>query len=164
MYLTAVKIHAACGVVDAQAAVFVHARLLAQPLPVMAHTPECDPESGKKLVHGKRLCQIIVRPGVERCDLVGVLAAGGYHDYGHIAPRPYLFYDLDAVGVGKPKVKYHDLRLIRQSFHYCARSGGRYAVLVILRLHRRSHELCNGIVVLNDQYLCLVHRFLPPVS
>ena len=164
MYLAAVKIHAACGVIDTQAAVFVHARLLAQPLPVVAHTAECDPQPCKKFVHGKRLCQIIVRPGVERCDLVGILAAGRHHDYGHIAPCPYLFYDLDAVGVGKSEVEYHDLRLIRQRLHYGARSRGCDAVLIVLRLHRRRHELCNGVIVLNDQYLCLVHRFLPPVS
>ena len=66
-----------------------------------AEPPQRDPQSCQKLRNGKGFCQIIVCPGVQRVDFVGIFTPGADDDDGYIRPRTDPADACDAVQMAK---------------------------------------------------------------
>ncbi len=61
----------------------------------------------------ERLGQVVVRTGVERLDLVGLLRARGQHDDRDRRPAAEIADEVDAVAIGKSEVEDDEIRLAR---------------------------------------------------
>ena len=98
--LVAVETDGSCRVVDAQAAV-LEERLLA--CGIVRHISQValgGAQAREQLADREGLGEVVVSPGVERLDLVGVVGARGQNDDRHRRPGAYALDDLDAVEVG----------------------------------------------------------------
>ena len=78
---------------------------------------ECRPQPREQLVDAERLRDVVVRAGVERGDLLALLADGREDEDRDARPRPQLAADVDPAPVGEDEVE--DDRLGR------ANGGGR---------------------------------------
>jgi len=58
-----------------------------------------DPHAGEKLVHSEWFGEIVVRPRVERFNLVGFSPPRGQHQDGRATPLPYLANELHAIAI-----------------------------------------------------------------
>ncbi len=74
-----------------------------------------DPQAREQLAHPERLGEVIVGAGVERRDLVALLAAGGEHDDRHVAPLPQPPDHLQAVEIGQAQVEDDEVGLARSA-------------------------------------------------
>ena len=114
-------------------------------------------QAGQQLVHGKGLGQVVVRAGVQRVDLVGVLAAGRDDDDGQLRPGADLADDLHAVHVRQAQVQQEDVRALGGGLEHRLHAGCGGVVAVALRLQRGGDQVLDRAVVLNDQNERLVH-------
>ena len=78
------------------------------------------PQPCQQFVHGKGLRQVIVRPGIQRPDFIGILRSGTDHNDRHIRPRTDFPYDLHAVHIRESQIKQHNIRIMRQRLHHRA--------------------------------------------
>ena len=65
----------------------------------------------QQLAHAEGLGHVVVGAGVERGDLVALLAARGEHDDRHLAPLPQPADHLQAVHIGQAQVQNDDVGL-----------------------------------------------------
>ena len=90
-----------------------HAQYIAR-LPDHAATTQQRTTAARELHERKRLGQIVVGTGVERANLIRVLAARRDHDNRHARPSAYRLNHLDAIHVGQAQVEQHDARRLRR--------------------------------------------------
>ena len=105
----------------------------------------------EKLTNREGLAHVVVGAGVQRADLVRVLAARADHDDGHDGPRADGADDLDAVDVGKPQVKQDDVRRGRCGERDSLATRGRALVRVAVRVERGRDEGADLRVVLDHE-------------
>ena len=64
----------------------------------------------QQFLHPEGLDHIILRPGIQRGDLAGLVAADRQHDHRRRGPGPDLGQHRQAVGIGQAKVEDHQRR------------------------------------------------------
>jgi len=118
------------------------------------------PHPGLQLQNVEGLGDVVVRPTLEADDLVGVLAAGGEHDDGHVGELPDAHTGLEPVDLGHHQIQDDEIE--------GAAAGQLHRLLpVIARLHLVALALQVELDAL-DQHLLVVyhqyfHRFSSPV-
>ena len=76
-------------------------------------TPERRANARKQLLDRKRLGQVVVGAGIERANLVRILAARRDHNDRHARPCTHRLHHLDAVHIGQAQIEKHDARRLR---------------------------------------------------
>jgi len=75
--------------------------------------PQRRPEPGEQLVDAEGLRYVVVGAGVERRDLLGLVADDREHDHRRAAPRAQLAADRGAAPVRKDEVEHDRVRRVR---------------------------------------------------
>ena len=125
-----------------------------------ARPAQQGPHPGLQLQNVEGLGDVVVRPALEADDLVGVLAAGGEHDDGHVGELPDAHTGLEPVDLGHHQIQDNEIE--------GAVPGQLHRLLpVIARLHLVALALQVELDAL-DQHLLVVyhqyfHRFSSPV-
>jgi hypothetical protein len=92
--------------IDAQPA-DLEERGLLPPLSFARRMSGCLPQSRQKLADAEGFLQIVIRPEVERRDLLGLAVTGRKHDHRHVGKGAQIGQNLLAVAVGQAKVEKH---------------------------------------------------------
>ena len=115
-------------------------------------------QAGKQLAHGEGLGEVVVRLGVQRTDLVGVLRTGAHHDDGRLRPTPDVAHHLNAVDVGQPQVEQDHVGRVGGGAYDGSPARGGHDVPVAMRLERRNDEVADGGIVLHHKNRRFVGR------
>ena len=113
----------------------------------------------QQLLYGKRLCQVIIRPRVQRIDLIRILASCGDNDDRQIAPGPYTTDDIHAIQIRQSKVEQDDIRIMRGCSQYGALTVRRGQIAIVVYRERRGDQVSYRRIVHNDQNQRLAHAF-----
>ena len=113
--------------------------------------PERRADAREQLLDRKRLGQIVVGAGIERTDLVRILAARRDHDNRHARPRAHRLHHLDAVHIGQAQVEQHNARRLRRGGGDGGMGGLHGHMAQAVRLERGDDKVADGGVVLNNQ-------------
>ena len=128
----------------------------------IAQPPLGGAESGQKLIHGKGLGQIVVRPGVQGGYLIVVLASGADDNHGGIGPGTDFENHVHSVHVRKPQVQQDDVRPLGSSGQDTLFSLIRPCIMVIVHLQGSGDEIFHCFVILYNQDGWLIHVRIPP--
>ena len=118
-------------------------------------------QSCQQLIHGKRLCQIIVCAVVQCFDLIRILAPGTQDDDGQVRPCADAADDLDAVYIGQPKIQQHDVRVVAGGHHDRRFSIGSSQIFIAVGLQGRCDQTPYRNIILYDQNGRLIHEYSP---
>ena len=124
--------------------------------------PHRRPQAGQQLLHRERLGKIIVRAGVERLDLVRVVASGADDDDGHVGPASDPADDVDPVHVRQAEIQEDDVRVVRGRHHDRLGTVCRRQAAVIMCFQRGDDQIPDRDVVLYHQDCRFIHRSAPP--
>ena len=113
--------------------------------------PERGANAREQLLDRKRLSQVVIGAGIERSDLVRVLAARRDHDDRHARPRAHRLHHLDAVHIGQAQIEQHNARRLRRSGGDGGVGGLHSHMAQTVRLERGDDKVADGGIVLNDQ-------------
>ena len=161
MQLLLVQEGAAGDKVDAERAVLVDG------LPRLAfrhqrEPPLGHPEPGQQFLHGKGLCKVVVRAGVQGVDLIAVLAPRADHDDGDIRPAADLSDDLLAVDVREAQIEEDDVGVPGGSLRHRALPGVRRDIAVVVGAQRRRDQIADRGIVLRHQDQQFIHSQKSP--
>ena len=119
-------------------------------------------QARQKLRNGKGLGQIVVRPRVQRLDLVRILISGADHEDRRFRPEPDLPDHLDAVAVRQPEIQQDHIRILRRrKLHgFLRRRGGDHGV--VLGRKGGRDQMADGRVVFHDHNFPFIHAPKPP--
>jgi hypothetical protein len=93
--------------------------------------PDRGPHPREQLLHPERLGDVVVRPRVERLDLVGAVGSPGQHDDGRLGPAAQPLDHLDAVQVGQAEVEDHQVGRVPGGYLERLGPGGGHVHLVL---------------------------------
>ena len=113
--------------------------------------PERRANTREQLLDRKRLGQIVVGAGIERANLVRVLAARRDHDDRHARPCAHRLHHLDAVHIGQTQIEQYNARCLRRGGGDGGMGGLHSHMAQAVRLERGNDKIADGGVVLNDQ-------------
>ena len=153
---------AACRIVDPKRAVDKYGRFLAVALHLV-QPPDRNAKPGQQFIHGKGLDQIIVRSGVQRFDLVAVIAAGADDNNGQIGPGTDFSDHLHAIQIGQAQIQQHNVRVMRGSFHDSRSAVGSGKKTVIMGFQGNGNQIADGWIILHNQNQRLIHSGSPPL-
>ena len=119
------------------------------------------PQSCQQFIHGKRLRQVIVRPGIQRPDFIGILCPGADYNDRHIRPRTDLLDDLHAIHIWKSQIKQHNIWIVRQRLHYGACAVLRRKIPVFVSFQRRSDQIAHRGIIFYNKDKWLIHLSSP---
>ena len=114
------------------------------------------PQAGQQFLHGERLGQIVICPGIQRLNLIRVLAAGANHNDRQIRPGA------DTVNHRQSQIQQHDVRIVRTGFQNSGFPVGRREKTVIVRPQSRCDQTADRRIVLHDQNQGFIHAIQPP--
>ena len=115
--------------------------------------------AGQQLADGEGLGDVIVGAQIERGDLVFLLAAGGKHHDGHLAPLADFADHFQAVAIGQAEIEQHQIRLARGGLRDAFLGGDGFVKLIIFRGQRGAEEAADLGIVLDHQNEGLHGRF-----
>ena len=113
--------------------------------------PERGADARQQFIDRKRLGQVVVGTGIERANLVRILAARRDHDNRHGRPRAHRLDHLDAIHIGQTQVEQHNARRLRRGRRDGSMGGLHGNVAHAMRLERGNDEVADGRIVLNNQ-------------
>src|SRR6266540_4207934 len=109
---------------------------------------ELGPETGQDLLHPEWLGHVIVGPGVEGRDLVGLLVPDGKDDDRDVGEGPHPTDHLGAVEIGKAQIQEHQVRSVLGRCHHGLLAGAGGLDRVAVGLQARPQGPSNlGLVV-----------------
>ena len=155
--LGAAAVHAACGIVNAQFAVLIHAGLVPGTGSIIPHAAQRHAQPGQKLLHAERFGQVIVRTGIQGGYFVGIVTAGRNHQNGHIAPAADLADHLNTIHIRQAKVQKNHIRPCRSSFQQGTGPVLYTVVLIIAGFQRGGNQACNSRVILYNKDQRFIH-------
>ncbi len=116
--------------------------------------------ASEQLLHAEGLRDVVVGPGVERRDLVGLRLAHREHDHRHVAERADAPDHLGAVEVGQPEVEQHEVGRLLGGAHDALLARADRGDLVAVGLEARAQRPPDLRLVVDHQHPAHARRLL----
>jgi hypothetical protein len=126
--------------------------------------PKGDPDAREQFARAEGLAHVIVGAGIERGDLVPLLAAGGEDDDRHCRPFAQPADHREAVHVRQAEVDDDDLRLARGGFDEARGAGLGLEETVALTGEGGAQKAADLGLVLDEDDDGLRHRRAPAAA
>src|SRR5262245_12767185 len=109
---------------------------------------------GEKLIHAKRLGDVIIGAEVERLNLAGlVTAAGQHHDRHALVARSNHSQQFEPLHVRQPEIEDHQIRLLLLQQLKRDAPIWRFKDIIAVRAQAHPKQLANGRLIVNDKDL-----------
>ena len=128
-------------------------------------TTEDGAQACEQLAHRERLRHVVVGAGVERGDLLRLVADGGDDDDRHAAPATHLAADVDAAAVRQDQVQQHRVgRPVRQCVERLLLRRGRVDLEAGVAQHHAQATDDLRLVVHDEDARALCHLSRPAMA